>query len=207
MDNNLLYTDEELVVDLKAHWLFLSGAMILLGLSIIATFVAIEFKIANLSSSGYQLFLAIFLLAILAFSLLQMIFKYIQWSMTHFILTTNRLIIKTGLITTNIQDVSLDRLINIEVKKSLIQRIFGAGNLTVDAGLDGSQINFYYLANPAKIQRLIWSQVSLLKASHGQENNTSSIPQQILLLHELLLKGAISQTEFETKKAQLLERM
>lgn len=206
MKNNLAYTDEELVIDLKAHWLFLTRAMTFLALSVVATFVAIGFKTASLSSTGYRLFLAIFLLAILAFSLLWMIFKYIQWSVTHFILTTNRLVIKTGIITSHTQDISLDRLINIEVKRSLIQRIFGSGHLSIDTGVDGSRIDFSYLANPSKIQRLIWSQVESLKTS-PQESSSVSIPEQISLLYELYSKGIISQNEFEVKKSQLLERM
>ena len=78
------------------------------------------------------LLLAAGIAAVILFSLLPLLF----WLSTNYTITTRRVVIRRGLLTQIRQELLHSRSYDITVRRSLIQRIFGSGDIEINAGLE-----------------------------------------------------------------------
>lgn len=84
------------------------------------------------------------------------IFLYIViriW-VTEIVVTTDRLVLKTGFIARRTQEMSLDKIEEIKVMQSVFGRIFGFGSLDVRGTGEGN-IQIPVIANPLGLRRAI----------------------------------------------------
>lgn len=81
-----------------------------------------------------------------------------NWRLNQITLTTRRLTQRRGnLLTGNETTMSLDRVTDINVNKSLLGSIFGYGDIIVQsAGSDSAEISFQGLGSPDKLRELIF---------------------------------------------------
>lgn len=140
--------------------------------------------------------------------------RFLRWRTTEFVLTSDRLVVRQGILSKAGTEIPLDRVTNISFKQTLWERMLGTGDLIVEsAGESGHQF-FTDVAQPSHVQNLIYRQTELSAhssddgagARHGSKQQLS-IPEQIEKLAELRGRGIISDAEFEQKKAELLGRM
>ena len=116
-------------------------------------------------------------------------------------------------------EIPLERVNNINFHQKIWERMIGAGDLEIEsAGRDG-QSTFNDVRHPEAVQQELYSRWSSTRASAPAGANPRSatgsstppaglsIPEQLEQLAGLRDRGVISAAEFETKKAQLLERM
>jgi len=77
---------------------------------------------------------------------------------TRYMLTDRRIYIKLGLFSRTERSTSLDRVQNVEVAQSLLQRLLGIGNVEwATAGSDESDADFTFVGieDPAALMRLV----------------------------------------------------
>lgn len=139
--------------------------------------------------------------------------RYLHWRCTDFVVTTDRIAIRQGVLSKHGIEIPLDRVMNISYHQALWERILGTGDLVVEsAGESGHQF-FSDVANPSGVQNLIYRQAEAYQdrnASHGLAASMpvpDSIPEQIEKLAELRRRGILSESEFRSKKQELLDRM
>jgi uncharacterized membrane protein YdbT with pleckstrin-like domain len=147
-------------------------------------------------------------------------FKYVQWYFTHFVVTSDRVIYRTGVISKHGVEIPLERINNINFHQRIFERVIGAGDLEIEsAGRDG-QSSFSDVRHPDGVQQEIYRQAELSARKRAAwatggappvaaapTTAEKSIPEQLEQLASLRDRGIISSDEFEAKKAQLLERM
>jgi uncharacterized membrane protein YdbT with pleckstrin-like domain len=71
---------------------------------------------------------------------------------THYIVTTQRLRIRRGIVARNVQQTRIDRVQNVNTEQRLVDRILRVGTVDFDtAGTDDSDFTFRGIANPEEV--------------------------------------------------------
>lgn len=221
---DLLNEGETLVLDLRPHWLFLApsgGALLAAVIGSILIFVGLE-----PTGSTYDI-LRILCAILVVGTAAWFGLTYLKWSTTNFVLTSDRLISRVGIVAKEGLEIPLERINTVFSSQSVFERIVGAGDLAIEsAGERGTQ-HFTDIRKPAIVQKEIYVQIennenrkydrmrgpATGSAAPGAVDPTlvqgagQSIPEQIEKLAELHQRGVLSDAEYQRKKAELLDRM
>jgi uncharacterized membrane protein YdbT with pleckstrin-like domain len=129
---------------------------------------------------------------------------------TNFVITSNRLIFRQGLIAKSGIEIPLERVNNVNFHQSVFERILGAGDLLIESGGEDGQQRFTDIRRPAQVQNLIHAQME----GHFQRRASYAAPpppppggdvtQQLERLEGMLQRGTLTQEEFNAQKAKLL---
>ena len=205
---NLIQEGETIALDLRPHWWYFSRN-ILTGVPLVVALVLV----LNINDDDVKKYAGWFVGALLIVWALWLLLKYFQWTMTYFVVTSRRVIYRTGVIAKNGVEIPLERINNINFHQRIIDRIIGAGDLDIEsAGRDGLT-HFDFVRHPDGVQHEIYRQMETRNMPQAQTvvapapAPAPSIPDQIEQLAHLRDQGHISAAEYEQKKAQLLERM
>jgi uncharacterized membrane protein YdbT with pleckstrin-like domain len=208
----LLNEGEEIALDLRPHWWFFSRNV----LTGIPLFVLAVLLLSWGSDSSVKDFSQVVWLLLLLGWLVWLVLQYFSWQFTQFVVTNRRVIYRTGVVRRHGVEIPMGRVNNINFSQGVWERIIGAGDLIIEsAGTDGTT-RFTNVRHPDGVQQEIYRQME------AYENRTVNVSQaapepmpvpapdvagQIAKLADLRDRGAITEAEFETKKAELLERM
>ena len=205
--SKLLNDNEEVVLDLRPHWIYMVQPVLAIVGAIILGIVILDLDI-----SFTKIPAAVVVLGCLAWFGI----RYLRWSSTNFVVTTDRVIHRVGVISKHGVEIPLDRINTVFFHQSVFERLIGAGDLGIEsAGEKGSE-TFEDVRKPAIVQNEIYRQMEANSnriygggrhAAPTQPDAGHSIPEQIEKLDELRRKGVISEQEFAAKKADLLNRM
>lgn len=203
--NRLLLDDEKIVLDLRPHWWFYVGPMAA-GVPVLA-FVGYAATVDGKTGDALK-YVA---LAVFAVWLLWLVVRLVQWSTTHFVVTTERLIWRAGLIAKNSRDVPLDRINDIASTQSILERVLRSGCLLIESAGERGQQNFTDIPRVDRVQKEIHTQVEAHELGARFEGYPGTgiqpIPDQIAALAALRESGVLTEAEFAAKKADLLSRM
>jgi membrane protein YdbS with pleckstrin-like domain len=199
----LLHDGEEVVIDVRPHWWYLAGPAVVLVAVIAGGVVA---AIESVPSWADWVAIGALVLAVA-----WLIGRYTRWASTSLVVTTSRLIRRTGVLSRRVREIPLAALTDISCNQSLVERVIGAGDVLLEsAGREGQEV-FPDLPRPTRIQQAIATQVDRARreaASGGPPGPADwSIPAQIEQLDGLRRRGIITDAEFEAKKTQLLDRL
>ena len=75
----------------------------------------------------------------------------IRWS-SEFVITTRRIIIKTGFISRNTFEMNLSKIESVNVDQSFMGRIFGYGSMTI-IGTGGTKESFHNISKPLEFRK------------------------------------------------------
>jgi uncharacterized membrane protein YdbT with pleckstrin-like domain len=207
--NKLLADHEKLVFDLKPHWIELLYPIFWTAVVAVGAYLAQ--RVANHHSTAR---LVILLVAIGLWLWLAVV-PFLRWLFTDFVLTTDRLITRTGVLAKHSKEIPLERINDVTFNQSVLQRTVGAGTLVIESAGERGQETISHVRNPEQVQLAIYKETEQNAARIAQPaaaaatpaTQGTSIPEQIEALARLKRDGAISEAEYEAKKAQLLERM
>ena len=149
-----LASDEQIVYQAEFNWTFNveSWLWVLVGALTVLFYFWLEFSVGVPARDllvGWW-----FAGAALAFALLFLIIHYIYLYTTEIIVTTFRLVFKTGWISRNTQEVSLNKIEEITLHQSVWGRIFGYG-VVVIRGTGVGVIELPNLDNPIEVRKII----------------------------------------------------
>jgi uncharacterized membrane protein YdbT with pleckstrin-like domain len=207
---NLLNEGEEVVLDLHPHWWFFFGPLVALVASLA---VGVVVLVADLHAAIQAPVGVLVLGCLIWFGS-----RYAKWVTTNFVVTTDRLIYRHGVLAKKGIEIPLERVNTVFFAQSIGERILRAGDLVIEsAGERGSQA-FSNVRNPSAVQNEIYKQMEANenrkfdRIGRGGGDATSagdsdSIPNQIRELDELRQQGVLSEEEFKQKKQELLDRM
>jgi membrane protein YdbS with pleckstrin-like domain len=209
--DNLVQEGETLVLDLRPHWWYFSRN-ILTGVPL-AIILILVLQVHGWAADVSKWVVG---LAVLAWAV-WLTLKYFQWRMTYFVVTSRRVIYRTGVISKHGVEIPLERINNINFHQRIIDRIIGAGDLDIEsAGRDG-QSHFDFIRHPDGVQHEIYRQmearnmpvamVQPAPAVAAPSPPAATVPDQIEQLAKLRDQGLITDAEYEAKKAELLGRM
>jgi uncharacterized membrane protein YdbT with pleckstrin-like domain len=212
-----LHPSEDLILDLHPHWWYFAK-------SAAAGVVAVVIALVVLAQGWdwAKIPVALFLLAALVWFLE----RYIRWISTHFVLTSDRVIYRSGVIAKRGIEIPLERINTIFFHQRIFERMLGLGDLEIEsASKDGAQ-RFDDIKNPSAVQNEIYQQmesnevkqanrisgaINTAYAAQAQAPQAAqpapNVAEQIQQLAMLRDQGHITPEEFEAKKAELLGRM
>jgi len=193
---------EEIILDLRPHWFFLVAPSAgLIGA------LALAIWVSQAIDSDFALFPA---LALAVVALGFFLKRYAEWVTTDFVLTTDRLIFRKGILSRQGKEIPLERLNDVSYQQNILQRLLGAGNLLVESGGERGQEQFGSFAHPQETQNEIHRAIEAAAARDADRmagRRELSPLEQLEKLEELRQRGVITQAEFEVKKAKLLDRL
>ena len=203
-----LHSSEEVVLDLRPHWWFFASQASTLA----AALVLGVFALVVIDNVVVNVLAAVLLLAVLAWFLI----RYLVWSTTSFVITTDRVITRSGVLGRQGIEIPLERINTVFFSQTLFERIIGAGDLEIEsAGEQGTQ-KISDIRKPLNVQNEIYRQMEdnenrkfdrVGRGLSAPSSSGVSIPDQIEKLDQLRQKGIITEREFEAKKRDLLDRM
>ncbi len=196
----LLNSYETVRLDLRPHWWYLAPPVS----SVVG---AIIFGIFALSNGNDVLkWVALALLVVCA---LWLVGRYFKWVTTNFVITTDRVIFRQGIVAKQGVQIPLERVNNVNFHQSIFERMIGAGDLLIESGGEDGQQRFTDIKHPDKVTNLIH------EAMEGNEGRSRSggtfaapaaadVGSQLEKLEGLLQRGSITPEEFEAQKHKLL---
>ena len=191
---------EEIILDLRPHWFYLAGPATALVAALVLALVVKD-------RSAWILFPV---LALAVVALVWFLGRYAKWVTTNFVLTSDRLVYRSGVASRQGREIPLERLNDVSFHQSLLQRILSAGDLLVESGGERGQEQFGSFAHPQdtqnEIHRAIEAAADRDAARQAGRRELSPL-EQLEKLEELRQRGVITQAEFELKKAKLLDRL
>jgi uncharacterized membrane protein YdbT with pleckstrin-like domain len=191
---------EEIILDLRPHWFYLAGPAAALVVALVLALVVKD-------RSEWILFPV---LALVVVALVWFLGRYAKWATTNFVLTSDRLVYRSGVASRQGREIPLERLNDVSFHQSLLQRMLGAGDLLVESGGERGQEQFGSFARPQDIQNEIHRAIEAAAARDADRmagRRELSPLEQLEKLEELRQRGVITQAEFELKKAKLLDRL
>jgi uncharacterized membrane protein YdbT with pleckstrin-like domain len=210
---HLINEGETVALDLHPHWWYFSKHF-LTGIPLFIALIGV-IALQGSGSDALKTFVG-WTWAILALVWVAWLgTKYVQWQYTHFVVTDDRVIFRTGMLSKHGVEIPLERINNINFNQRIFERIIGAGDLDIESAGREGQSHFEDVRHPDGVQQEIYRQMEVNArkqaswaappASAGPGG--ASIPEQIEQLAALRDKGHITAQEYEDKKAALLERM
>ena len=150
--------NEHIVFSLQPHWLQLASASAnaLLGILFASTGLALHlFDLAILSPFFYVIALAFetraTYLGVLVFN-------------QEILLSNHRISHKTGLINRNTEELRLSAIETVEIRQSILQRLFNSGDLHI-TGRGSSDLYLRNISNPLHAKQIIETQLEAFEQS------------------------------------------
>jgi uncharacterized membrane protein YdbT with pleckstrin-like domain len=198
----LLNDYETVALDLHPHWWSFAEPASALVAAVVVGIVSF-FVDGNLQKTLQYLAIA----AIVA-SAIWLVIRYLKWATTNFVITSDRIIFRSGIIAKSGIEIPLERVNNVLFNQSIFERILGAGDLLIESGGEDGQQRFTDVRHPERVQNLIHSQMEQNENRKFGHINTGGGPAdvatQLEKLEGLRERGSISPEEFESQKRKLL---
>ncbi|MGH1504283.1 MAG: PH domain-containing protein [Acidimicrobiales bacterium] len=195
---------ERVVLDLRPHWWYFAAQVAVLVVTISLGVVVLLFSGSSILSAAAGVLI---LAALVWFGM-----RYVVWNTTNFVVTTDRLIVRTGVVSREGIEIPLERVNTVFFRQSLWERLIRSGDLVIESAGEMGNQNFEDIRRPLNVQNEIYRQMEDNENRKFDRVNVGSapvesIPDQIAKLDELRRRGIVSDDEFEQKKRELLDRM
>ena len=205
---SLLSEDEDLVLDGHPHWItLLKPAAQALG--IVVSMVLLWLWLPFRWGSWPYVVVTIIGVGLLLFWPVR---DFVTWLTTHFVVTTDRVILRSGWIAKRSMEIRMEKISDVRFSQRVLERLLGVGDLFIEsAGREGHTV-FSNVAQPEAVQRVISTMRERSESKktvvHVPEMGPTipSIADELIKLHQLRGDGALTDDEFQSVKEQLLRR-
>lgn len=202
-----LHREEKIVLDLHPHWIMLAKGVVLLVFAIVlGGWIKFGWKPSGTLGNFTSGFAALFIIA----SLLYFLQRWITWISTNFVVTTDRCIYREGIISKRGIEIPLERINTVFFNQGIIDRMVGAGTLTIESAGEHGVQTFEDVRNPISVQQELYQQMEdneNRKFDRGRGTaQPVSIADEIAKLANLREEGHLTAAEFDSQKAALLSQ-
>lgn len=195
-----LNRDETIALDMHPHWWFFAKQTAATVVVVALSLLAIPREL-----SDWVTYPLVVLLVVVG---LWLGVRYLKWVTTNFVITSQRVIFREGIIAKKGIEIPLERVNNVNFNQGIVERILGAGDLLIESGGEDGKQRFTDIRHPEAVQNLIHAQMEAVaerRAGYGRSEAAVADPTaQLERLADLLDRGVISQDEFDAQKARLL---
>jgi uncharacterized membrane protein YdbT with pleckstrin-like domain len=197
-----LTDDEEIVLSFRQHWKLLVIPIIwFIGMLIVV------FVIYQWIPGGRTVDIILTLIVLGGFAWL-VVRPVVSWLVTRYVLTTERLMTRTGLIAQSGIEIPLERITNVNFNQSFFERFLGAGDLLVESAGTTGQSRFANIPRPDQFASVLYN-VREKRALALQSGSTAApvsddAIEKLRRLKQLHEEGVLSDAEYEDKRQKLL---
>lgn len=206
-----LTDDETIITTFRPHWKLLFvpiGWFLLLSIGL-----ALILRWFNLGSLGWLV-----LVVYIGLAIWLVVQPVLTWWTSLYVLTTERLMTRTGLVSKSGIEIPLENITNVNFSQSMIERMIRAGDLLVESAGTSGQSKFKDIPRPDVFQTELYrarEERSLFLSRGHTPPPQSTTPERggaanaeaIQKLAELRDQGHITQEEYDAKRQQLLDEM
>lgn len=198
-----LKKEEKVILEIKLHWLTLFVPFIIMLIGSVMGIV--------IGSYG-------FLVVILFIG--YFIYKITQRNNNLWAVTNLRVIDEYGVFSNNTKESPLDKINNISYNQSFWGKIFGYGNVQIQTAAEIGSTTYFTVEKPKELKDTItqmqeeYKQTQIKKQASGlasaminaqqQQTNKTDIATELEKLHDLKLKGILTEEEYNTRKIKIL---
>jgi len=195
---HLLSDDEVVEAEFRPHWsgILREGVIVLIGIAVVVA-------VALLGWPAW-------LFAVVVGVVLILIAKgMIRWLTTAHVITSERVIYRSGFIAKQGTEIPLEVIQNVAFNQTLFERMFGTGDLMIESAGTHGQTRYKDIPKPEGVQSLIYRvREQRMRAIEGRTGVAAPAPEtsvsQLERLSRLHDDGKLTDAEFEAEKAKLL---
>ncbi len=212
----LLIENEELVLELRPHWIAIVVPAIVTILVVAGWILALAYAPDDGTSRSIVVWgasaIGVFLLILFP------VRKFIAWATSYFVVTSDRVIHREGWIAKRSMEIPLEAINDVRFHQGVFERLIGAGDLIISSASEFGRQVFGDIRNPEEVQKAISHQGELNKermyrgggrgsAAPAQATTppaSASTTGELERLAELRNKGVLTEDEFQSQKKRIL---
>jgi len=154
LPRRFLNDDEELLAELRPHWIFLFGPLFS-SIGVWAGLIVLVILWNNAPSwTNYPILIIALLPA------LWLLGRVVRWRSYVVALTSTRILVRQGILGRDTVQLRLQRITEVNIRQELIERMLGTGSLIIDVQGEDDSLTLEYMRKPAVVQRVINSQIN-----------------------------------------------
>jgi membrane protein YdbS with pleckstrin-like domain len=154
LPRKFLNDDEELLAELRPHWIFLFGPLF----TSIGVWAALIVLLVLWTTAPSWTNYPILIIAIIPG--LWLLGRFVRWRSYVVALTSTRILVREGIIGRDTVQLRLQRITEVNIRQALIERVLGTGSLIIDVQGEDDSLTLEYMRKPAVVQRVINSQIN-----------------------------------------------
>lgn len=196
----LLGEGEEIVLDLNPHWrIFLApGALLVIALAglVVVTAVVEPAQPLLTALAGVPAVAGVIWFGV----------RYAVWRTTHFVLTTDRVIYRSGVISKAGQNIPLERINNVASSQTALERLLRVGDLVIESAGETGRQRFEDVLHPSRVENRIYAEIERAAARDDVRAARAgiSVADELHKLEDLRVRGVITDAEFDVQRGRLL---
>lgn len=200
----LLTEGEEVVTEFRPHWRLL----VVPALWLIAALVAV-IGVAQVGPGGTtgRVLMALAVAALIPLTIVPVV----QSWFTRYILTSERLITRAGVIARSGIEIPVENINDIVFTQTVLERILKSGDLLIESAGESGQSLYSNIPKPEEFQSLLYHiREDRTRTLGGERSAVRSAPdptEQLERLARLHREGVVTNEEFEAKKQALLDEL
>lgn len=202
--DNILTEDETVVSHFRPHWRMLAIPVLWLLGGIVA--VVVIFQVIN--AEGWVAFALVG--AVILAMIPLVVSPLIKWWFTYYVLTSERLITRTGMIARSGIELPLQNINNVLFNQSVIERVLKSGDLLIESAGESGQSKFSDIPHPERFQSLLYrtreeqSRKTAAEESAIAADISRDPTEQLERAARLRDEGVLSEEEFQAIKERIL---
>jgi membrane protein YdbS with pleckstrin-like domain len=163
LPRKFLNEDEELLAELRPHWIFLFGPLFTsLGVWVVVIVLIVVWR----NAPGWTSYPFLILALVPGLWLLG---RFVRWRSYTVALTSNRILVRQGILGRDTVQLRLQRITEVNIRQSLIERVLGTGSLVIDVQGEDDSLTLEYMRRPAVVQRVLNSQINEIVGAGSRE--------------------------------------
>ncbi len=171
---NVLTEDEHVVLHLHPHWKTLARPV---GVAVFAVAVVVAALMLAPDGAGRVVVLVVLggsaLVGVLWFAL----WPVLVWQATHYLFTTERVLIQRGALSLGRRDIPLTRITDHAMQQRFSERLFGCGTLTIDSVGERGRLVLCDVPQVGRVQTTLYE---LVEAQHDrQPSGDAELPESL----------------------------
>lgn len=217
-----LIPGESIAYRARYHWIFYRTTLALL---LVAAVFGLWWWISGqrLGAAPASSVLGTIALILLAVAVVHFLVRRIRASADEFVVTTRRVIRKTGLIAREAEHAPIEKIQDITVDQGVMARLLGYGTATLETASESGRIVFPDIADPERFRGAIWGQnpaaVSATMPAAGAEPSAGaaagtfagsvqvSAAARLVELENLHKQGLLTTDEYVRKREEILRAL
>jgi uncharacterized membrane protein YdbT with pleckstrin-like domain len=199
----LLSGGEDLILDLRPHWIGLVMPIVETAAIVVAAILALIYMPDSWPAAVRWLVV----LAGIALFVWRPLRRIVAWATSHFVVTSDRVIHRAGWFAKRSMEIPLENISDVRFNQTVFERLIGAGDLTLESPGTFGQERFSDVRHPEHVQKTIYEMNESNRqrmSGAGPLGGSSSVADELAKLDRLRDDGVISDQEFEAQKARLL---
>jgi membrane protein YdbS with pleckstrin-like domain len=154
LPRKFLNDDEELLAELRPHWIFLFGPLF----TSIGVWIGLIVLVVLWQKAPGWTNYPILILALIPG--LWLLGRFVRWRSYVVALTSTRILVRQGILGRDTVQLRLQRITEVNIRQRLIERLLGTGSLIIDVQGEDDSLTLEYMRRPAVVQRVLNSQIN-----------------------------------------------